>query len=50
MIVRMLVGGALVVLSLPILAPLIVGTLLTGAIDRVHALTRKRRSGQGPDE
>jgi hypothetical protein len=30
-IVRTLIGGMLVVMSLPILAPLIVGTLVTGA-------------------
>jgi hypothetical protein len=46
----MLIGGMLVVMSLPILAPLIVGTLVTGAIHGVHELTRNRRSDQGRDE
>jgi hypothetical protein len=47
MIVRMLIGGMLVVLLLPILAPLIAGTLVTRAIHGVHALTRGRRSEHG---
>ena len=50
MIVRMLIGGMLVVLSLPILAPLIVGTLITRAIHGVNAWARKRRSDWSRDE
>lgn len=45
-IVRMLVGGMLVLLSLPILLPLIVGTLITGAIHGVRALAGRRSAGR----
>ena len=45
-IVRMLAGGTLVVLSLPILAPLIVGAIVTWPIYGVY---RWRRS-HGSDE
>lgn len=49
-IVRTLVGGMLVLLSLPILAPLIAGTLITGAINRVYVVTRRLKSnGQSDD-
>ena len=43
-ILRMLVGGMLVLLSLPLLLPLIVGTLVTGVINGVYVLTRRSRS------
>jgi tetrahydromethanopterin S-methyltransferase subunit E len=39
--VRMIIGGMLVVLLLPILAPLIVGALVTRAIHGVYVLTRR---------
>ena len=42
MIVRVLVGGMLVLLSLPILLPLIFGTLITGAIHGLRALGGRR--------
>ena len=48
-IVRMLAGGMLVLLSLPLLLPLIVGTLISGAINGVYELARGRRSA-GQDE
>ncbi|HEY2201348.1 MAG TPA: hypothetical protein VGH56_05640 [Solirubrobacteraceae bacterium] len=49
-IVRMLIGGVLVVLLLPILAPLILGTLVTRAIQGVFALTRTLGSDRGRRE
>ena len=39
--VRMLTGGTLLVLLLPILAPLIVGALVTRAIHGVYVLRRR---------
>jgi hypothetical protein len=49
-IMRTLVGGMLVLLSLPLLLPLIVGTLITGAINRVYVMTRRLKSnGQSDD-
>ena len=44
MIVRMLIGAMLVILSAPILAPLILGTLITGAINGAYVLARRLRS------
>ena len=38
---RVLIGGMLVVLLLPILAPLIVGALVTRAIHGVYVLRRR---------
>jgi hypothetical protein len=49
-IVRMLFGGMMVLLSLPLLSPLMVGTLITRAIYGVDVLTRGLRSdGHGDD-
>lgn len=49
-IARLLVGGMLVLLSLPLLLPLIIGTLITGAINGLYVLTRRLRSnGQSDD-
>jgi hypothetical protein len=36
---RMIAGGALVLVSLPLLAPLILGTLITRAVRGVFVLT-----------
>ena len=47
---RVLIGGRLVGLSLPILAPLIVGTLVTRAIHGVYVLTLGLGSDQGRHE
>jgi hypothetical protein len=49
-VVRVLIGGMLVVLLLPILAPLIVGTLVTRAIHGVSVLTRRLGSDRGHHE
>lgn len=49
-VVRVLIGGRLVGLSLPILAPLIVGTLVTRAIHGVYVLTLGLGSDQGRHE
>jgi hypothetical protein len=49
-ILRALIGGILVVWSLPILAPLIVGALITRAIHGVCALTRGHGSDRGRDQ
>ena len=48
-IVRMLIGGVLLLLSLPVLSPLIVGTLITRAIYGVY-LTVKRITSDRPGE
>jgi len=48
--VRMLIGGVLVVLLLPILAPLIIGALVTEAIHGVYVLTRRLGSDRGRHE
>ena len=49
-IARLLVGGTLALLSLPLLLPLIIGTLITGAINGLYVLTRRLRSnGQSDD-
>ena len=45
-IVRMLVGGMLIVLSLPLISPLIVGTVITRAIYGVYVLTRRLTAGR----
>jgi len=49
-IARLLVGGMLVLLSLPLLLPLIIGTLITGAINGLYVLTRRLRSNEQSDD
>lgn len=50
MIVRVLIGGMLVLLSLPLLSPLIFGALITRAIHGVYVLTRSLGSDRGRHE
>ena len=49
-IVRALIGGLMVLLELPLLSPLIVGTLVAWTVRGVYVLTRRLRSaGHGDD-
>ena len=43
-ILRLLIGGTLVLLSLPLLAPLIVGVVITRAIQGACVVTQRLRS------
>lgn len=47
---RMLIGGMLVLLSLPLLLPLIVGTVVTRLIVGVSRLTRRAGSDGRRDD
>lgn len=42
-VIRLLCAGVWLLLSLPLLAPLLVGTLITGAIHRVWLWKESRR-------
>ena len=46
MILCMLIGGVLLLLSLPLLSPLIVGTVIVGAIRGVYVSAQRVRSGR----
>ena len=48
--VRMLVGGTLLLLLLPILAPLILGLLVTRTVHGTNLLVRRLRSDRGRHE
>lgn len=49
-ILRMLIGGVLLLLSLPLLSPLIVGTVIAGAIRGVYVSAQRLRSGRHRDD
>jgi hypothetical protein len=49
-ILRMLIGGMLVLLSLPLLSPLIVGAVITRVIQGVCVLTQRLRPERDRDE